>query len=102
MCNAKRYALAHERPNQVLRNAAESKAAYHDGGAIIDITDRILGAIHDLVHGPLLPKDSNTSLTKPAILSQCQQCRRFWHAQLTSPGKRVTLSRLTRPSSRGN
>ncbi len=44
------YAFAHQSRNQVLRNAAESKAAQHDCRAVGDIRDRFVGTGNNLVH----------------------------------------------------
>ena len=43
-------AFFHERRDQVLRNAAQPEAADHDGRAIVDVVDRLIGVRNYLVH----------------------------------------------------
>ena len=45
------YALSGKRADQILRIAAETEPADHDGGSVEDVLDRLFGAGDDLVHG---------------------------------------------------
>ena len=43
-------AFFHQRANQVFRDAAQSEAANHDGGAVVDIVNRLIGVGHYFIH----------------------------------------------------
>src|SRR5207249_2690638 len=46
--------LAHERLDQIFRDAAQAEAADHDAGAVGNIAHRVVGAGHDFVHASMI------------------------------------------------
>ena len=44
------HALADQGANQVFRDATQPEAANHDGGAVEDVLDGLVGAGYDFVH----------------------------------------------------
>src|SRR5579862_1859081 len=42
--------LAHQRPNQILRNAAQAESTEHDGSTVAHIANGIIGISNDFIH----------------------------------------------------
>ena len=53
-------ALVPQRLDEVFRNAAQAEASHHDGGAVADVADRLVGIANDFVQYRLLePRSLN-------------------------------------------